>query len=150
MAKDSSSFVTLLLVGGAAFVGYKWWTGSSAATAPAAPSPGLPAGPSSDALFQQVLAAATADAKAGNTANQLGIVKGQTQTIFSAWNYYTSRIGGFLDLPDYTTLTNNPDPGPITGAQYWGIMGPWLKKNHGLSGVLAGLGEYILQQRSAR
>jgi hypothetical protein len=141
MAKESGpSILTLALIGGGAYLAYQYFFATPAAT-PTTPSASpVPPGPSSDALYQQIYAAATQDAKSGATANGLAIVGGQTQMFFSAWNYYTSRIGGFIDLPDYSALTSQPDPGyAITGPQYWGLMGPWLKKNKGMSGIMADL-----------
>ena len=85
--------------------------------------------------------AAITDFKAGDRNNQLDLVgTGDAKTTWNAWNYFLGQQTGFSDLPDYTTLTGQPDPNvPMASAQFWQLIAPWLTKNHGLSGLL-GLG----------
>jgi hypothetical protein len=164
MADSGIGKYVLIAVGG--YLAYKWYSGQqTTAAVPPAPgtSPGTPppagspaptpppASPSADNLYMQVVADATADAKAGDTSNGLAIVNGQVQVTFSGWNYFTARRGGFTDLPDYATISGQQNPGPVmTGPQYWNLMAPWLKTNKGLTGILSGLGALVAMQQRRR
>jgi hypothetical protein len=154
----------MVLLAGGGYLLYKWYSTSATAAAasatpasgatggaPASSTPAPPAFSQLDSLFTQLVAAATAASKAGNTANQLAIVNGVTQTTFSAWNYFLAQIAPTLGaLPDFQSLANQPDLNtPLTAPQYWALISPWLKSNKGLSGgVFSGLGNYLYGQGS--
>jgi hypothetical protein len=151
MAKDGGpNIVMLLLLGGAAYVAYQFFFSSaSAASSSATPTPALPPAPNIPqvpgqlaSLFNNVVAAATKDAMGGDKANQLTLQNGVPQTTWDAWNYFMGKVAPNLTgLPAYQDATGNQDPGlPLTPSQYWAVMGPWLTKNKGLSGAMAGLG----------
>lgn len=55
---------------------------------------------------------------------------------WSVWNWYLIAVSGQATLPDYFGVTGQTDPNtPLTAAQYWALMKPWLMSNRGLSGL---------------
>lgn len=117
---------------------------------PSAPAVSVPAPPtgsgSLDVLYSQLTSAATSAAPAsGVGANDLQLVNGQPQTTFSGWNYFLLQADPSVgSLPTYQQVTGQTDPNSaMPGAQYWGIISPWLSKNvPGLAGLgfFGGLG----------
>jgi hypothetical protein len=88
------------------------------------------------ATGNRVAAAAIQDYQGGDRSNQLTVSGGMPSTTFSAWNYFLQKQTNFPDLPSYTSLTNQPDPNvPMTFAQYWQLISPWLTANKGMSGL---------------
>ena len=115
---------------------------AAGAGAPAAAGP-----PAFNSLLntgQRVQAEAILDYQGGDRSNQLSVTSGVPSTTWDAWNYFLNKQTAFTDLPDYRTVTGQPDTGqPMTFAQYWQLMSPWLTKNHGMTGVPPeGLGWY--------
>lgn len=147
-----NTLIKALLLGGGAYLLYKTGVLSSltGGLVPA-PSGGLPAGssgtssaipagpPAFNSLVstgQRVNQAALTDYLNGDRSNQLSVGNGVPSTTFAAWNYFLAQQTAFTDLPDYPTVTGQPDTGqPMTFSQYWQLISPWLTKNHGLQGL---------------
>jgi hypothetical protein len=119
---------------------------AGAAPPPAGGAPSAPTGPPAfNSLLvtgQRVQSAALLDYQGGDRSNQLQILSGQPATTWNAWNFFLAKQTNFSDLPDYTTVTGQPDPNvPMTFPQYWQLISPWLTKNHGMTGApLYGMG----------
>jgi hypothetical protein len=110
-------------------------TGGSSA-GPSATSGGPPAFNSLLSTGSRVLNAAITDYNKGDRANQLTLSNGAPSTTWSAWNYFLAAQTRFSDLPDYQTVTGQPDPNvPMEFGQYWQLISPWLTNNHGLTGL---------------
>jgi hypothetical protein len=155
MAKDGGgSILTLLLLGGAAYVAYQYFFAStSAAQASGTPASGTPATPATPvaptnpstgqlaSLFSQLQQAGQTTAQTAASSN-IGIVNGSVQATWSAWNNLLTKVAPSLTgLPAYSDVANQPDLNlEMSASQYWSLMGPWLTKNKGLSGAMAGLG----------
>jgi hypothetical protein len=76
------------------------------------------------------------DYQGGDRSNQLTVTGGVPSTTWAAWNFFLNKQTNFTDLPDYPTITGQPDTGqPMSFGQYWQLIGPWLTKNHGMSGL---------------
>jgi hypothetical protein len=83
-----------------------------------------------------VQAAAVLDYAGGDRSNQLSVTGGVPSTTWSAWNFFLAKQTNFTDLPDYPTVTGQPDTGqPMSFGQYWQLISPWLTKNKGMSGL---------------
>jgi hypothetical protein len=111
-------------------------TGGSSA-GPSATSGGPPAFNSLAATGGRVASAAILDYNNGDRANQLAISSGgMPSTTWNAWNFFLAQQTRFSDLPDYPTVTGQPDPNvPLTFSQYWQLISPWLTANHGMTGL---------------
>jgi hypothetical protein len=110
-------------------------TGGSSA-GPSATSGGPPAFNSLAATGGRVASAAILDYNNGDRANQLAISGGMPSTTWNAWNFFLAQQTRFSDLPDYPTVTGQPDPNvPLTFSQYWQLISPWLTANHGMTGL---------------
>ena len=147
MADDS--ILPLVLVGGAVYLAYKWFTPSAAAPAAAAPATGA-AAPSGSAPAP---AAAVSPGGAYNSLDQIyqrfqtSIVQNATDPSISfvqgaymatpyVFNSYLARAGGFDLSSQITTLfPNGADQKPVSLAQFWSAAAAWLATNKGLSGL---------------
>ena len=107
-----------------------------AGAAPAAAGP--PAFNSLAVTGQRVQAAAILDYQHGDRSNLLSVTDGVPSASWDAWNYFLNAQTNFPDLPDYTTVTGQPNTGQaLTFAQYWQLISPWLTKNKGMTGIQA-------------
>jgi hypothetical protein len=160
---DSGKLVTVALVAGGGYLAYKWWQGQqAAASVPAAPvsaapatpatssavasTPAAPASSSLDAMYQQLLATATA---AGVNATT-GVSQGGQPIDPSGWNYYLSQLYTAKTLPG-DIFPASAQSQPMSLSSYWAVMAPWLSSNAGLSGlgVFGGLGQIAMRMRRA-
>lgn len=147
-----NTLIKALLLGGGAYLLYRTGILSSLtgglipaspggpATGSSGPSAATPVGPpafnSLAATGGRVFNAAVLDYTNGDRANQLSVNGGVPSATFDAWNYFLNKQTAFADLPDYSTLTAQPNPGvAMTFAQYWQLISPWLTANHGMSGL---------------
>ena len=146
-----NTLIKALLWGGGVYLLYRTGVLSSisggiipapvaAAAPPSGGAPPPPAGPpafnSLVATGQRVNTAAIQDYQGGDRSNQLTVTSGVPSTTFNAWNYFLQKQTNFSDLPNYQTLTGQPDPNvPMTFAQYWQLIAPWLGTNKGMSGL---------------
>lgn len=148
-----NTLIKALLLGGGAYLLYRTnilssLTGGLIPTAsgglpagssgsPAATSGGPPAFNSLYSTGQRVAQAAVVDYNKGDRANQLALdPTGMPSATWNAWNFFLQQQTGFGDLPDYVTVTGQPDPNvAMSFSQFWQLISPWLHNNHGLNGL---------------
>ena len=147
-----NTLIKALLFGGGVYLLYRTGILSSISggiipapgAAPAAAGAGPPASaaagpPAFNSLLntgQRVQAAAILDYQGGDRSNQLSVTSGTPSTTWSGWNFFLNKQTAFTDLPDYKTVTGQPDTGQaMTFGQYWQLISPWLTANHGMQGL---------------
>lgn len=130
---ESSSLVKFGLIGGAAYLAYRYLYASSAvsALAPAVTS-ATPAAPSVplvplDAIYTRMVSAAAAEGVQGDGAG------------LDAWNVYLMRAGVPAPEPAPEDVFGIMPPDvrnqKWTAAQYWAGMAPYLKARGGYAGL---------------
>ncbi len=123
---EASSVVKVGLVGGAAYLAYRYFFASPAPSTAVAVSPGVPAA-SLDAIYAKML---TAAAQEGVGADGAGL---------DAWNVYLIRGGGPSPAPApedvFGSLPGAERTRKYTAVEYWGKMAPYLKQRGGFAGL---------------
>ncbi len=129
---ESSSVVKIGLLGGAAFLAYRFYFSPSTAAvkSPAAtPATVVPAGSPHklDDIYSKMVAAAAAE---GVGADGAGL---------DAWNVYLIRGGGPSPAPSpedvFGSLSGADRTRKYPAAEYWAGMAPWLKAQGGYAGL---------------
>jgi len=130
---ESSSVVKIGLLGGAAYLAYRYFLSPapSATAVPASPSatsapPGIPP-QSLDAIYAKMLTAAAAEGVGPDGAG------------LDAWNVYLMRAGvpGPEPAPEdvFGPLSQDDRTRKYTAVEYWGRMAPFLKARGGYAGL---------------
>jgi len=131
---ESSSVVKIGLLGGAAYLAYRYFVAPApaaavvpaAGAAPAAAVPGIPPA-SLDAIYAKMLTAAAAE---GVGADGAGL---------DAWNVYLIRGGGPSPPPApedvFGALPGGERTRKYTAPEYWAKMAPFLKARGGYAGL---------------
>lgn len=161
--KGGFSVLPVLLIGGAAYLGYKMFLSPATSAAQASGTP-APSGPTTtstppvpfntpDQIYQRLVQNLTqsnpAFAKSPSSF---------AQTPYQ-WKFYLDQVTATpagLDFSQMFPSQVNPDGTPsqtpnLTLGQFWSAMAPWLTKNvPGLSGIAGrGMAGYILARRRA-
>lgn len=142
---DSPSVVKIGLLGGAAYLVYRYFVapapsvpaGSPAPNTSTAVAPGIPP-KSLDAIYAQMVIEA---AKEGVGADGAGL---------DAWNVYATRAGGPAVEPApedvFGAMSQEDRTRKYTASEYWGKMAPYLKSRGGFAGL--GLFGYLATGRA--
>lgn len=151
----SNNLLTILLVAGGGYLVYEWFLAPS--TAAATPTPGatpatpavpaavaVPSAPTTPAFnsLDQIYARVKAAAPASATPDQFNF-------------YLNQQLPSGKSAPDPTAVFTQAGfdrTQPMTIANWWGAVAPWLQSNYGLSGLgmFGGLGALARRARGRR
>jgi hypothetical protein len=141
-----SSLVSVGLLGGAAYLAYRFFFASTASaaaspTAPAAPGLPAPAQPSAPAQpafnsLDQTYQRLAQTIQQNSTDPALSQVQGQWTAVPDVFNYYLARVSSNSLPASAMGQLFGQEPQPATSlAAFWSAASGWLAQNKGLTGI---------------